>query len=132
MSRSTVDLPHPDGPRMQMNSPLPATSGTEKVTFLMIVRSPKRFVTFVKSTTFGVDAAVVVWSATLLLDRAIREEAALEEEQQAVDTVGEQPDDHQDQNDVFRQAAPLARHEQVPEPVLGVDQLGEHDIAERQ
>ena len=44
-------------------------------------------------------------------------QAALEEEQQPVDAEGEQPDDHEDQDDVLRQAAPLAGHQQVAEPV---------------
>ena len=33
---------------------------------------------------------------------------------------------------MLRQAAPLAGHQQVAEAVLGVDHLGEHDVAERQ
>ena len=41
-------------------------------------------------------------------------------------------DDDQDQDDVLGEAAPLAGHQQVAEAVLGVDQLGQHDVAERQ
>ena len=63
---------------------------------------------------------------------AVRKQTALEPEQHAVDAVREQPDDDQDQDDVLRQPAPLAGHQQVAEAVLRVDQLGEHDVAERQ
>src|SRR5436190_17279878 len=151
MSRSTVDLPHPEGPRMQTNSPLPGRSSTVKLTLRMIGRSPNRFVTFLKSTTLGggpglaaavevaTDAAggvednvaAVLCGLTgsptrLLLGRPEREEAALEEEERPIDPVGEQPDDEQDEDDVLRHAAPLARHQQEAEPVLCVDQLGEH------
>ena len=53
ISRSTVDLPQPDGPRIATNSPAPDTSGTQKVTSLMIVRPPNRFVTCENSTTLS-------------------------------------------------------------------------------
>src|SRR4051794_5613229 len=123
INRSTVDLPQPDGPRMQMNSPLSGMLGTQKVTSRITTRLPNRLVTLRNSTTFSV---------TSFLRRAIGEQAALEEEQQAIDAVGEQPDDHEDQNDVLRESATLTRHQQVAEAVLRVDQLGEHDVAKRQ
>ena len=41
-------------------------------------------------------------------------------------------DDDEDQDDVLGQPAPLARHQQVSQAVLSVDQLGEHDVSERQ
>src|SRR5215471_2025714 len=53
MSRSTVDLPQPDGPRMQTNSPLPGRSSTVNETSRITVRSPNFLVTFLKSTTLG-------------------------------------------------------------------------------
>ena len=49
------------------------------------------------------------WS---FLDSPVREQAALEEEQDPVDRVGERADDQKDQDDVLRKAAPLARHQQ--------------------
>src|SRR5688572_1643530 len=135
MSRKTVDFPQPEGPRMAMNSPLPGRSGTENVTSRITVKRPNRFVTFWKSTTFGRSGrSAVTAGATLtsILDDAMREQTPLEPEQQAIDTVRQQPDDHQNQDDVLRQSAPLTRHQQIAEAVLGVDQLGEHDVAERQ
>src|SRR5689334_3515895 len=134
ISRSTVDLPQPDGPRMAMNSPLSGRSGTEKVTSRMTVSSPKRLVTLRKSTTFAtrggwfvVVAGSAGVSATSVLDDPVRKESALEPEQQAVDAVGEQDDDDQNQDDVLGHAAPLTGHQQIAEAVLRVDQLGEHD-----
>ena len=130
--RSTVDLPQPDGPRIAMNSPLSGTSGTVNVTSWMTVRLPKRFVTpleidDVRGGSRGRGLAHHHSSTD-----AVREQAALEPEQQAVDAVREQADDDEDQDDVLGQAAPLAGHQQVAEAVLRVDQLGQHDVAERQ
>src|ERR1051325_320244 len=127
MSRSTVDLPHPDGPRIAMNSPLLGRSGTANVTSRMTVWLPKRFVTFLNSTTLPSAAGAVWGSLTSVLDRTIGEQPALEPEQHPVDAVREQADDDQDQDDVLRQAAPLARHQEIAQPVFGVDQLGQHD-----
>src|SRR5438034_3072570 len=133
MRRSTVDFPQPDGPRIAMNSPLFGRSGTENVTSRMTVRPPNRFVTLRKSTTFGGwTGAAASGSLTSLLDDAIRKQTALEPEQQAVDAERQQADDDEDQDDVLGEPAPLARHQQVAEAVLRVDQLGEHDVAERQ
>src|SRR5919202_4482295 len=135
ISRSTVDFPHPDGPRMAMNSPLPGRSATENVTSRMTVRVPNRFVTFLKSTTLGacnLTSAASAASRTSVLDNAMGKESALEPEQQSIDPVREQAEDDEDQNNVLRQAAPLARHQQIAEAVLRVDQLGEHDVAERE
>jgi len=42
------------------------------------------------------------------------------------------PIDDQDQDDVLGQSRRLACHQQVAEAVLGVDQLREHDVAERE
>src|SRR2546428_3779135 len=134
MRRSTVDFPQPDGPRMAMNSPLFGRSGTENVTSRMTVRVPNRFVTPRKSTTFGTGwpTAAASGSLTSLLDDAVRKQTALEPEQQAVDAERQQADDEEDQDDVLGEPAPLARHQQVTEAVLCVDQLGEHDVAERE
>src|SRR5258706_6190441 len=136
ISRSTVDLPQPDGPRMAMNSPLFGRSGTENVTSRITVRSPKRFVTPWKSTTLGgADAATGPLAFAVIrsfLDGPVRKQSALEEEQEAIDAVGEQSDDDQDQDDVLGQSTTLARHQQVAETVLRVDQFGQHDVAERQ
>src|SRR4029077_5348477 len=85
ISRSTVDLPQPDGPRIVMNSPLPGRSGTENVTSRMTVTSPNRFVTRWKSTTFGRGPGAVSAALTSLLDVAVRKEAALEPEQCPID-----------------------------------------------
>ena len=65
-----------------------------------------------------------------VLDDAVGKQAALEPEQHAIDAVREQADDDEDQDDVLRQPASLARHQQVAQAVLRVDQLGEHDVAE--
>src|SRR3954468_23497274 len=116
--RSTVDLPQPDGPRIAMNSPLPGMSSTLKVTSRMMVRSPNFLVTFLKSTTLGAAGAAAVGSATSVRDLPVGKQAALEPEQRAIDAEREQPDDDQNEDDVFRQAAPLARHQQVSETVL--------------
>src|SRR6185436_17828566 len=91
MSRSTVDLPQPDGPRMAMNSPFAGRSSTLKVTSRMMVRSPNFFVTFLKSTTLGTAAGAdaagaaaaaggLTGSLTLVLDRPVGEQSALEPE----------------------------------------------------
>src|SRR5882672_3116792 len=132
MSRSTVDLPQPDGPRIAMNSPLCGRSGTEKVTSRTTVRLPKRFVTFLNSTTLPRASGAARGSLTSVLDRTIREQPALEPEEHAVDAIREHADDHQDQDDVLGHSTPLARHQEISKPVLRVDQLGEHDIAERE
>src|SRR6266581_2728765 len=92
ISRRTVDLPQPDGPRIAMNSPLSGRSGTEKVTSRITVTSPNRFVTFRKSTTDGTalvgDSVIGFDTRTaLLLDRPERKEASLEPEQQTIDAV---------------------------------------------
>src|SRR5437879_1372072 len=65
ISRSTVDLPQPDGPRIATNSPLLGRSSTENVTSLITVIGPNRFVTRLNSTIFGAspegsDAALTV------------------------------------------------------------------------
>src|SRR3954469_14134090 len=96
MSRSTVDLPQPDGPRMETNSPLSATSGTEKVTSRITVTLPKRFVTPLKSTTFGRADSGSRVSVTSLLGRVIGEQPPLEPEQQPIDAVGQHSDDDED------------------------------------
>src|SRR5437899_1365644 len=132
ISRSTVDLPQPDGPRIAMNSPLPGRSVTENVTSRMTVRSPNRFVTPWKSTTFGRRAVSDVVSSTSVLEDAVREQTALEPEQQPIDAVRKQADDDQDQDDVLGETAPLAGHQQVAEAVLRVDEFGEHDVPERE
>src|SRR3954471_13139787 len=123
IGRSTVDLPQPDGPRMQMNSPLSGMLGTQNVTSRMIVSLPNCLVTLRNSTRF---------SLTSVLRRPVGKQSALEEEQQPIDAVGEQPDDDQDQDDVLGEAAPLAGHQQVAQPMLRVDQFGQHDVAERE
>src|SRR5882672_5606914 len=38
MRRRIVDFPHPEGPRIVMNSPLPGKSSTRNVTFLIAVK----------------------------------------------------------------------------------------------
>src|SRR5437867_7453118 len=100
ISRSTVDLPQPDGPRIATNSPLSGTSGTANVTSRMTVSSPKRFVTAWKSTTFGLTATAIA----SIFDGAEREQAALEPGQQPIDPVREQADDDENQDDVLGQA----------------------------
>ena len=112
MRRSTVDFPQPDGPRIVTNSPWPGRSGTEKVTSRITVKSPNRFVTPRNSTMLG--------SVGHSSPARYGKEAALEAEQQPVDPVGEQADDHQDQEDVLRQAAPLTGHQQIAEAVLAL------------
>ena len=43
MSRSTVDFPQPDGPRIVTNSPVPGRSGTANVTSRMTVKFAEPF-----------------------------------------------------------------------------------------
>src|SRR6478735_9341056 len=117
---------------MVMNSPRPGRSGTEKVTSRITVTLPNRLVTRSKSTTFGTSVDATSDSPTSVLDAAVGKQAALEPEQCPIDAEGEQTDDHQNQDDVLRQPAALAGHQQIAQPVLGVDQLGEHDVAEGQ
>jgi hypothetical protein len=45
MSRNTVDLPQPDGPRIVMNSPDAGRSSTTNEMSLMTVSDPNRLVT---------------------------------------------------------------------------------------
>src|SRR5213075_3184284 len=59
---------------------------------------------------------------------AIRKQTALDPSQKAIDTPRQAADDDQDKNDMFRQAAPLAGAQQIPQTMLGIDQLGQHDI----
>ena len=99
-----------------MNSPLPGRSGTVKVTSRMTVRSPNRFVTLAKLDDVRDAAAASSFASTARYGK----QAALEPEQQPVDAVGQQPDDDQDQDDVLRQAAPLARHQQIAQAVLAL------------
>src|SRR5438874_2645743 len=126
ISRKTVDLPQPEGPRIAMNSPFPGRSGTEKVTSRMIVTFPNCLVTPRNSTTLG-SASI---NRPLILGGPMREQAPLEPEEHAIDSVRERADDEEDQDDVLRQPAPLARHQQIAQPVLRVDQFRQHDVAE--
>jgi len=90
ISRSTVDLPQPEGPRIAMNSPLSGTSGTENVTSRMTVCAPKRLVTFAEVDDVRHDGGRA--RSPSLLDGNDREKAALEPEQQPVDAERQQTD----------------------------------------
>ena len=114
-----------------MNSPLPGRSSTANVTSRMTVRSPNRFVTLLELDDVrrhGRGGLAHVSPRP----RDTGNSPRWNQNSSAVDAVREQADDDQDQDDVLRQPAPLARHQQVAEPVLRVDQLGQHDVAERQ
>ena len=114
-----------------MNSPLSGRSGTEKVTSRMTVRSPNRFVTLSKLDDVRARRGVPAGSLTISpRPRGTGNSPRWNQNSSAVDAVREQADDDQDQDDVLRQAAPLAGHQQIAEAVLRVDQLGEHDVAE--
>src|SRR2546427_12545099 len=134
ISRKTVDLPQPEGPRIAMNSPFPGRSGTEKVTSRMIVTFPNCLVTPRNSTALGSASAAAARCRSIerpsSLSGPMREQAPLEPEEQAIDSVRERADDEEDQDDVLRQPAPLARHQQIAQPVLRVDQFRQHDVAE--
>src|SRR5688500_1756811 len=130
---------------MQMNSPWSGRLCTLKETSRIAVvargvPSLKTFVTLLNSTMTSSsamawgpapDGILWGWSAISLGIRSIGKEAALYEQQKLVDAVSEGADDEQDQNNVFGQTAALAGGEQIAESVLGIDQLGEHDVAER-
>src|SRR5688572_22673507 len=57
MLRSTVDLPHPEGPTIVINSPQFGRSSTAKLMFWMAILAsgpvPKVLVTFLKTTISG-------------------------------------------------------------------------------
>src|SRR5436189_6316742 len=55
MRRRIVDFPHPEGPRMVMNSPLPGRSSTRNVTFLIAVKPSS----YVADTPSHVDVRVL-------------------------------------------------------------------------
>src|SRR4029079_19104210 len=55
--RITVDLPQPDGPRIDTNSPRPGASSLENDTSLIAVHSPNDLVTLSNSTTGALPAA---------------------------------------------------------------------------
>src|SRR5437016_6778926 len=74
----------------------------------------------------------VTQGAQLLGAGQVREQLCLKPIQQPVNRVGEQANDHQNQNDVLGEPTPLAGAEQIAEPVLRIDQLGQHDVAERE
>src|SRR5216684_8548585 len=101
MSRSTVDFPQPDGPRMAMNSPLFGTSSTENVTSRMTVNPPNRFVTARKSTTLGAAPVAPAGSTTSVLDDPVRKQPPLKPEQEAIDAERQQADDDENQDDVL-------------------------------
>ena len=76
-----------------MNSPWSGRSSTVKVTSRIAVRLPNRLVTPGTRRCTGIPLS--------FLDRAMREKAALKPEQQAVDSVGEEADDQENQDDVL-------------------------------
>src|SRR5215831_16060479 len=106
-----------------MNSPRSGVSSTLNVTSRITVKLPNVFVTLRNSTMQG--------TSTSVLGHAIWEQTALQPEQESIDAKSQQADDDEDENDVFGERAALARHEQVAEPVLGVDEFRQHDVAER-
>ena len=135
ISRSTVDLPQPDGPRMAMNSPLSGQVRHREghVADDRDAAEPLRDVLElddVRRRGCGGGASDSRHVSPRPRDTGNR--PRWNQNSSAVDAVGEQADDEQDQDDVLRQAAPLAGHQQIAEAVLGVDQLGQHDVAERQ
>src|SRR5439155_16558442 len=74
----------------------------------------------------------VTQGAQLLGAGQVREQLCLKPVEQAIDRVRQQTNDHQDQDDVLGEPAPLPGAEQIAEPVLRIDQLGQHDVAERE
>src|SRR5262245_44906878 len=106
-----------------MNSPRSGVSSTLNVTSRITVKLPNVFVTLRNSTMQG--------TPTSVLGHPIRKQAALQPEQESIDAKSQQADDDEDENNVFRKRSALACHQQVAEPVLGVDEFGQHDVAER-
>ena len=104
ISRSTVDLPHPDGPRI-----------ADELALVGQVRHRERDVADDRQVAEPLrDAGEtrrrrVRWSGVSVTHPVSRstttvgEQAALEEVEQPVDGEREQADDHQDQDDVLRQ-----------------------------
>ena len=56
----------------------------------------------------------------------------LDPAEEPVDSKGQGGDDDQYENNMFRQAPSLARGKQIAQPMLRVDQFGQHYVAESQ
>ena len=84
ISRSTVDLPQPDGPRIAMNSPVPGRSGTQKVTSRMTVSVAEALGDVRELDDVGAGRGLGRRGRRarprLVLDLAVGEQAALEDQ----------------------------------------------------